>query len=50
MYQFKRTLGDCISENNGIYIDLNSTTLSRRLTIHLFYTSSIAQQLKNIPA
>ena len=41
---------DCISENNNIYIGLTSTTLSRRLTIHLSDTSSIAQHLKNIHA
>ena len=29
IYQFKCPLGYCISENNNIYIDLTSTTLSR---------------------
>ena len=33
-----------------IYIGLTSTTLSRRFTIYLSYTSSIAQHLKNIHA
>ena len=46
IYQFKCPLGDCISENNNIYIGLTSTTLSRRLTMRLSDTSSIAQHLK----
>ena len=46
IYQFKSSLGDCISDNNNIYIGLISTTLSRRLTMHLSDTSSIAQHLK----
>ena len=45
-YQFKYPLGDCISENNNIYVSLTSTTLLRRLTMHLSDTSSIAQRLK----
>ena len=45
MYKFKCPLGDCISDNN-IYVGLTSTTLSRRLTMHLSDTSSIAQHLK----
>ena len=44
-YQFKFTLGDCISENNSRYVGLTSTTLSRRLTMPLLNTSSIAQHL-----
>ena len=43
IYQFKCPLGDCISENNSIYDGLTSTTLSRRLTMHLSDTSSKAQ-------
>ena len=44
IYQFKCPLGDCISDdNNNIYVGLTSTTLSRRLTMHLSDTSSIAQ-------
>ena len=31
--------GDCIYENNNIYISLTSTTLSRQLIMHLFDTS-----------
>ena len=50
IYQFKCPLGDCISDNNNIYVGLTSTTLSRRLTMHLSDTSSIAQYLKNIHA
>ena len=45
-YKSKCPLGDCISDNNNIYVGLNSTTLSRRLTMHLSDTSSIAQHLK----
>ena len=47
-YQFRCTLGFCISENNSIYIGLTSTTLSKRLTLHL--SDFIAQHLKNIAA
>ena len=50
IYQFKCPLGDCISENNNIYVGLASTTLSRRVTMHLSDTSSIAQHLKSIHA
>ena len=46
IYQFKCPLGDCISENNNIYIGLTSSTLLRRLTMHRSDTSSIAQHLK----
>ena len=46
IYQFRCTLRDCISENNSIYVGLTSTTLSRRLTMHLSGTSSIWQHLK----
>ena len=48
VYQFKCTLGDCISENNSIYVGLTSTTLMRRLTVYIFDTSSIAQHLKKL--
>ena len=30
-------------DDNNIYVGLTSTTLSRRLTMHLFDTSSISQ-------
>ena len=43
IYKFKCPLGDC---NDNIYVGLTSTTLSRRLTMHLSDTSSIAQHLK----
>ena len=46
IYQFEWPLGDCISDNNKIYVDLTSTTLSRRLTMHLFDISSTAKHLK----
>ena len=49
IYQLRYTLGDFISENNSIYIDLTLTTLSRWFTMHLSNTSSTAQHLKNIP-
>ena len=38
--------GDCISEMNYIYIGLTSSTLSRKLTLQLSHTSSIAQLFK----
>ena len=44
IYKFKCPLGDCISDNNNISVGL--TTLSRRFTMHLSDTSSIAQHLK----
>ena len=47
IYQFKCPLGDCVAENNNIYVALTSTTLLRRHTMHLSDTSSIAQHLKN---
>ena len=50
MYKFKCPSGDCISDNNNIYVGLISTTLSRRLTMHFSDTSLIAQHLKNIHA
>ena len=47
IYKFKCPLGDCFSDNNNnIYIGLTSTTRSRRLTMHLSDTSSLAQHLK----
>ena len=46
IYQFKCPLGDCISENNNVYVGLTSTTQSRRLIMHLTDTSSIAQHLE----
>ena len=46
IYQFKCLLEDCMSDNNNIYVGLTSTTLSRRLTMHLSDTSPITQHLK----
>ena len=46
IYKFKYPLGDCISDNNNVYVGLTSTILPRRLTMHLSDTSSIAQHLK----
>ena len=48
IYKFKCPLGDCIFDNNTIYVGLTSTTLSRRLTMHLSDTSSIAQHLSSV--
>ena len=48
IYQFKYPLGDFISDKNNIYVSLTSTTLSRRLTMHLSDKSSIAQHLKKL--
>ena len=45
-YSEIQSLGDFISDNNNIYVCLTSTTLSRRLTMHLSDTSSIAQHFK----
>ena len=41
-YYFYRIRGD----NNNIYLGLTSTSLSKRLTMHLSDTSSIDQHLK----
>ena len=46
IYQFKCPLGDWISDNNNIYVSSTSTPLSRRHTMLLSNTSSIAQHLK----
>ena len=40
------SIGDCISENNNIYVGLTSTTQWRRHTMHLSDTSSISQHLQ----
>ena len=40
------SLGDCVSKDNNAYVGLNTTTLSRRLTMHLNDSSSIALHLK----
>ena len=46
-YMFKYLLGDCISKENSACVGLTATTLSRRLTMHLKDSSSIALHLKN---
>ena len=43
---FKCLLGDCVFKENNTYVDLTATTLSRRLTMHLNDSSSIALHLK----
>ena len=44
---FKYLLGDWVSNENNTYVGLTTTTLSRRLTMHLYDSSSIALHLKN---
>ena len=39
----KNNVGYRIPENNNIHLGITSATLSRRLTMHLSDTSSIAQ-------
>ena len=47
VYMFKCPLGDCVSKKkNNVYVGLTTTTLSRRLTMHLNDSSSIALHLK----
>ena len=43
---FKCPLGDCVSKENSAYVGLTTTTLSRRLTMHLNDSSSIALNLR----
>ena len=43
---FKCPLGDCVSKENNAYVGLTTTTLSRRLTMHLNDSSYIALHLK----
>ena len=50
VYLFKSPLGDYISEKKNIYVDLTSITLTSRLTIYFFDTSSIAKYVKKSPA
>ena len=44
---FKCPLGDCVFKENSAYIGLTTATLSRRLTMHLYDSSSITLHLKN---
>ena len=46
LYMFKCPLGDCVSKENNAYVGLTTTTLSRRLTIYLNDSNSIALHLK----
>ena len=46
IYTFKCLLGDCIADNDNMYVGLTSTNLSRRLKMYLSDTSSIPQHLK----
>ena len=43
---FKCPLGDCVSNENNTYVGLTTTTLSRKFTMHLNDSSSIALHLK----
>ena len=43
---FKCPLGDCVCNKNNTYVGLTTTTLSRRLKMHLNDSSSVAQHLK----
>ena len=43
---FKYLLRDCVFKENSVYVGLTTTTLSRRLTMHLNDSSSIALHLK----
>ena len=46
VYMFKCPLGDCLFKENNTCVGLTTTTLSRRLTMHLNDSSSIALHLK----
>ena len=46
VYMFKSPLEECVSKENNTYVGLTTTTLSRRLTMHLNDSSSIALHLK----
>ena len=43
---FKINTIDCVSKENNTYVGCTTTTLSRRLTMHLNDSSSIALHLK----
>ena len=47
VYLFKCPRGDCVCIENSAYVGLTTTTLSRRLTMHLNESSSIAFHFKN---
>ena len=46
VYMFKCHLGECVPKENSAYVGLTTTTLSRRLTMRLNDSSSIASHLK----
>ena len=46
VYMFKFSLGHCILKENSAYVGLTNTTFSKRLTMHLNDSSSIALHLK----
>ena len=43
---FKYSLRDCVANENNTFVGINTTTLSRRLTMRLNVSSSIALHLK----
>ena len=46
VYMFKYPLEDCVSKENRTNVGLTTTTLFRRLTMHINDSSSIALHLK----
>ena len=46
VYMFKYPLGDCVTKENNTCVVMTTTTLSRRLTMHLNDSSSIGLHLK----
>ena len=46
VYMIKCPLEDCVSNKNNTYVGLTTTTISRRLTVHLRDSSSIPYHLK----
>ena len=46
VHMFKCPLRDCVSKENSAYVGLTTATLSRRLTMHLNDSSSVALHLK----
>ena len=48
IYKVKCPLGDCVSKENNAYVDLTITSFSRRHTMHLNDSSSIAIHLKTL--
>ena len=49
VYMFKCHLGDCVSYENNTYVGLTTTTLSRRLTMHLNNSIGLYLKIHSIP-